>query len=888
MAEATTLRRVLSTALKSIGTSTPGAVSAGGVAERLPLPSLRLTSGRAIPLALNHGSVDTLREIGTPSGTYSSLSASRFEVSSVWDKAIADLANRHLTEMELHGIQVEVKRRDLLVITGTTTISPTSGTTELRTPFASMFVQLPADNGGTKFVIQHGEHKSHQEYDWKQNSEALFYAVTFLSECDITLQGSENNVAFLRYDVYLDGGPLPSSNGSTSNRWALKRAAYLWREMQTKDESTAKKFAVLLNHRDEKLSFDKLQGDDAKVVDFLRSAQEYTMFLVQTSKPKPTQGYYGELIVGGTGQDEIQSISSPIRTRNWLDDGSDSSVYWFTESEITASEMLLFNSELIPYSFWERRVVLVFWPRAHDSIIARRTAPAITVRIAKNAARCGGPDSSTTINSILANFPFDDAKDLDLAQLLEIAADIENFEACKNLLNRAYYGLSSESFISGLRRVILTFGWEGVTKEIVRIIENNGPFSLIRAASLACTLLFEDSLSDAAEAICRILIKKLQITKEQLTGNSNSSDGRILHSQPECYGHLTKLMFSLDGLDDELDNFSSAASYLTGDDLMHIVESMQKATIKYKHRNYQHRFVQAFFTNPPAYSDSFLSTSVTLVREMGWTSVRTSVLRGFDPSNAFHLSEYPMLVHLLFTDSTTHIAAIDIGDNIIRRYEHSALSQGGQFEMPSSFVQMLCMYRELEGARKALVSSISKLNPHRLGEIVRRAASVSEDNPDSSFLQNLVEMYASRLKEIDDDFKQLSQIWRKLIKAQNISSAIVRCLSDAAVADSRPELLDALTSIQFIAYAGNGEFHRLVRVRVRQIEDNRLPARRKPINVSYELKDVHATDSRVAEFLRSSTTKLVLEMFNSKFLPPNLLALFLRTSTDKHFVHRYR
>lgn len=138
-------------------------------------------------------------------------------------------------------------------------------------------------------------------------------------------------------------------------------------------------------------------------------------------------------------------------------------------------------------------------------------------------------------------------------------------------------------------------------------------------------------------------------------------------------------MFSLGTLDEDLDRFSAASSHLSCQDL--IYKTSQSNTN-----------IETASTDSFKLSDSFMSASMILVREMGWDYVRTGVLQGFEPSGSFHLSVYPIFVILLLTDATMHQEAFEVGEHIARKFQSSAFSQAKQIQVPTSFVQMLCMY----------------------------------------------------------------------------------------------------------------------------------------------------------------------------------------------------
>lgn len=82
-------------------------------------------------------------------------------VSDQWSDAVTALTRRHLAETNVIGIPVNLKLRELIVITADVDIdtSTTQKMTEshvalpTREAFASTFIQLPSDSGGSKVTV---------------------------------------------------------------------------------------------------------------------------------------------------------------------------------------------------------------------------------------------------------------------------------------------------------------------------------------------------------------------------------------------------------------------------------------------------------------------------------------------------------------------------------------------------------------------------------------------------------------------------------------------------------------------------------------------------------------------------------------------------------------
>lgn len=233
--------------------------------------------------------------------------------------------------------------------------------------------------------------------------------------------------------------------------------------------------------------------------------------------------------------------------------------------------------------------------------------------------------------------------------------------------------------------------------------------------------------------------------------------------------------------------------------------------------------------------------AAALIGEMEWESIRISVFEGFNPSIWTHLGTY--------SNPTTRACAMSIGEFIMLSYTSCTLLDKLIVKIPSFFDHMLFMYLELKATTYELVSASWRMPKEVLGNLVLHSIQTGLNDSNCQPLTKLVTPCASRIREVAQGLSQMYRIWIAILNAKHLPNPVLRCCTDAVVADSRPALLDKLTSVKLKAYYKNIEFVRVAQARIKNIQDRQANA---PSSIiSFKIEGANLGNAAVTAFLRS-------------------------------------
>lgn len=252
-------------------------------------------------------------------------------------------------------------------------------------------------------------------------------------------------------------------------------------------EESPEKFAVLLEASNG-ASFSGLRDYDHATVALLRASGEYTLRIAVTSKALTSDSYQNKtesspLVCGKSIATRPRHAQSNIRVSSWRNERDERiENYYLQINDFDAVHSHGFPS----FETWHNRVLLVFWPRAHDTRLACAAGSYAIIRHVRKAIDKYGPVNARSFIGEAANYAIRkkaekkfEAIAYSIPRFLALAIQSGDVELRINALglmvpaekesnahSNHKYGLSYEN-LDQVRHSIHAFGWKSVSDSIL-------------------------------------------------------------------------------------------------------------------------------------------------------------------------------------------------------------------------------------------------------------------------------------------------------------------------------------------------------------------------------------------------------------------------------------
>lgn len=493
--------------------------AAGGpISVHLPLPGLKIADVGVVSLPIQESQAKALstacqREsaeeesktiAGERKATCRHIQADDITLSSLWTDAVATLVKDMGKRIGVTGHKITAKLDKLLFYSPDELSSDHQYAIRDARAFGSIFIQLPSEFEGGKIEISQND-KTHN-YDFSENSDVQFHAVSFYTECNLQVAPITSGFRFfLVYDLLCHGtGPVPSVPLRPEIvQKKLNDVADLWEEMMAShgdedEDGSASKipelYAVRLkeSYGRYNFGFKDLEEQDKEIVQAIRESQRYHVNLVLMRKME------FDSMEGGCDCSTCcpSETERTIEIRKYIPD-PDCELTKHMRLDVKPADMLdgkeifihgsqtCYGDEIEYGGMYEmlyHTPLLLVWPRALTAQVVCRSGFAAGVSFLSKYVKDEKNDAKKMLMGTMKFAAENLAKSQPrLGELLQVTSDMKDLESTRKVIymmadksvgEKAKVGIWSERHVRLVASAVESFGWLHLSSAILLAIEN--------------------------------------------------------------------------------------------------------------------------------------------------------------------------------------------------------------------------------------------------------------------------------------------------------------------------------------------------------------------------------------------------------------------------------